>query len=123
MSSNPRTALIVDDEASVRGFVAGCLRLRDIETLQASDGVSALALARGHDGPIHILVSDVHMPGMPGTELAGILSSERPEMKTLIISGEVSPRFERAFPTSWRFLRKPFPPVALLEAVESLLSR
>ena len=81
------TVLVVEDEKSVR--VTLCHFLKDLGytvlAAEAADG--ALRLAAGHSGEIHLLITDVVMPGMSGRDLAQQLARRRPGLKCLFISG------------------------------------
>jgi len=81
------TILVVEDEDAVRATAVEALETSGYTVLQARDGVAALAAADGHDGEIHLLVSDVVMPRMGGGELAQRLTARRPGMRVLFISG------------------------------------
>src|SRR6267378_870583 len=85
----PTTIMIVDDAEIVRRLVRVALKgYADTDFLEAKDATEALKIAREHRGPIHLLVSDVVMPGrMSGIEMAGRLCHTRPEMKVVLISG------------------------------------
>ena len=87
------------------------------------DAAQALALAKKHPGPIHILVTDVVMPGLSGSQLAGRLLSERPDMRVLYISGypEDSIAHHGVLDREQHFLQKPFPPGQFLEKVREVL--
>src|SRR5262249_49074961 len=64
------TVLVVEDDDAVRVLVRLVLTRQGYEVLEARDGESALALVKTYDGPIHLLVSDVVMPGVSGPDLA-----------------------------------------------------
>ena len=81
------TILLVEDEATVRGLAREYLATGGYTVIEAADGASALQLANAHPGPIHLLLTDVVMPGMNGRELADYISSRRPETKVLYMSG------------------------------------
>ncbi len=81
------TVLLVEDEDEVRRLAASILEAHGYTVLTAGHGVEALALVRGHSGPIHLLVTDVVMPQMGGPELAARLAQVRPETRVLYISG------------------------------------
>jgi PAS domain S-box-containing protein len=81
------TILLVEDEATVRQLALECLKLQGYNVLEAPEGGAALLLAQTHGGPIHLLLTDVIMPGMTGRELANQLTRSRPGMKVLYMSG------------------------------------
>jgi signal transduction histidine kinase/ActR/RegA family two-component response regulator len=81
------TILLAEDEPGVRSATERLLRLGGYRVLSASDGADALAQARAHAGPIHLLVTDVVMANMGGIELARRLEAERPGLRVLFISG------------------------------------
>src|SRR4029078_5186247 len=81
------TVLLVEDDDRVRGLVGSVLRKRGYTVLEASRGDQALALASGHTAPIHLLLSDVVMPGMSGRVVAARVTELRPEVRVLLMSG------------------------------------
>ena len=81
------TVLVVEDEAPVRSLVVRILEMQGYRVLRASSGEDALAEARRHRGPVHLLLSDVVMPGMSGPELFRRLREEQPEVRALFMSG------------------------------------
>ncbi len=81
------TVLVVDDEAALRGAAARLLARRGYTVLEAGDGVEALGVAERHAGPVHLLLSDVRMPGMDGRELARRFRAARPEARVLLMTG------------------------------------
>lgn len=85
--------------------------------LQAADGVEALELAAQHSGPIHLLLTDISMPRLDGRELHRRLKCQRPETRTLFMSGSFS---TGSHPGSG-FLPKPFAPPALVRKVTEVL--
>jgi CheY-like chemotaxis protein len=119
------TVLIVEDEHTVRELTRQVLRLQGYRTLDAANGAQALAVAAAHDGPIHLLVSDVVMPGMNGPELAGKLKAVRPETAVLFLSGYTSHAIVRGgmLEEGNNFLQKPFTPTDLAATVRSVLDR
>jgi two-component system cell cycle sensor histidine kinase/response regulator CckA len=114
----PRRVLVVDDEDSVRRFVARVLEQGGYELKQAGDGPAALALAES-DGPFDILVTDLMMPEMNGDELARRLRLGQPGLKVLYLTGYSDKLFKEKV-TLWQdeaFLDKPCSVKGLLEAV------
>lgn len=117
------TVLLVEDEPSVRGLVHETLRLHGYTVLEARHGIEALLTGAKHVGPIHLLLTDVVMPQMSGPEVAEKLSTIRPEMKVLYMSGYPDhPVFSQAKArTDTAFLQKPFAPNQLAKKVRDVL--
>jgi len=82
-----QTILVVEDKEPVRSVLLEILVDLGYTVLEASDGARALEIARAHDGPIHLLLTDIVMPGMQGDEVARRLRTFRPETKILFMSG------------------------------------
>jgi two-component system cell cycle sensor histidine kinase/response regulator CckA len=119
----PITILIVDDEEIVHKLIRVALRgFGDVMFLEANDAVGALKTAREHQGPIHLLLTDVQMPGrMNGIEMAAQLSESRPNMKIVLISG-YTPESVTMKP-EWHFVQKPFGALEIQERIGSILDR
>jgi len=81
------TILLVEDEENLRQLARQSLENQGYRVIDAADGVAAIRLSQTHKGPIHLLLTDVIMPGMNGRELANQVSSSRPETKVLYMSG------------------------------------
>jgi PAS domain S-box-containing protein len=79
--------LLVEDESTLRGLVRQYLQNQGYTVLEAHSGAAALRSASYYSGPIHLLLTDVIMPGMNGRELAQQLSTVRPDTKVLYMSG------------------------------------
>jgi DNA-binding response OmpR family regulator len=118
------TVLITEDEAPLRGLLRDVLDQAGYRLLEASDGASALRVADAYPHPIHLLVSDVVMPGMNGVELAAKLVQERPDMRVLLISGYaqgLTANQAQVTVEGAPFLRKPFTPDELLGRIREVL--
>ncbi len=117
------TVLLAEDESSVRAVAMAALERSGYRVLAAPDGPAALALARDFDGPIHLLLTDVVMPGMHGRELAESLQALRPATRVLFASGytddAVLLRGIRVDEVS--FIQKPFTPQMLVRRVRDVL--
>src|SRR5258707_9829997 len=118
----PITILIVDDQEIVRKLVRVALNgSEETDFLEAKDTMEALKLAREHCGPIHVLVSDVVMPGrISGIEMAAILCHTRPETKVLLMSG-YAPDVLTIEP-DWNFVQKPFGASEIRERIRRILT-
>jgi CheY-like chemotaxis protein len=119
------TLLLAEDEDTVRDVTALVLQRLGYQVLAAANGAAALELARAHPGPIHALVTDVVMPHMNGRELAERLGAIRPGLPVLYVSGHpqevLSPK--GVLELGIAFLRKPFEPTDLAQAVRRVLDR
>jgi two-component system, cell cycle sensor histidine kinase and response regulator CckA len=117
------TVLVVDDEPVVRAMMVRTLRETGYTVLDAKDGPAALALARGHAGPIHLLVTDLAMPGVRGRELARAVAELQPGLRVLFVSGFPGDELERRglLEAGRPFLSKPFAPELLAAQVRQML--
>jgi CheY-like chemotaxis protein len=117
------TVLVVDDEPVVRAMMVRTLRETGYTVLDAGDGAAALELARGHAGPIHLLVTDLAMAGMRGRELARAVAQLQPDLRVLFVSGFPGDELERRglLEAGRPFLSKPFAPEQLAEQVRQML--
>jgi signal transduction histidine kinase/ActR/RegA family two-component response regulator len=118
------TVLLAEDDDRVRGLVANVLRRRGYIVLEASRGDDALELARRHEAPIHLLLSDIVMPGMNGRVVAERVTELRPETRVLLMSGyseDVTLRASVEGPKTL-FIQKPFTTDALAARIREALS-
>jgi PAS domain S-box-containing protein len=81
------TILLVEDEANLRRLTSDYLRSQGYTVLEAAEGDAAIRVSESYPDPIHLLLTDVIMPGMNGRELATRLSKDRPETRILYMSG------------------------------------
>jgi len=81
------TILLVEDEANLRYLAKQYLEKQGYRVIEAADGAVALHIAVAHEGPIHLLLTDIIMPGMNGRELAQRITEIRPEARVLYMSG------------------------------------
>ena len=113
------TILVVEDDDRVRALASRVLTLGGYTVLEASDPEAALALAvEGHD--IHLLLSDLVLPVMRGSDLYHRLRQRRPHLRVLYISGYRSAA-DRPDVDDAAFLPKPFTPDMLAAAVRAVL--
>ena len=120
----PATVLLVEDEDSVRRLMHKFLERQGYQLLEARNAEDAEAVAKVYPEPIHLLVTDVLMPGMSGPELAARLSPLRPGMKALFVSGyrHDIPELSDLSQGDLNVLVKPFPTAELLRRVNLLLN-
>jgi CheY-like chemotaxis protein len=104
------TVLLVEDEPAVRAVVAEMLAGSGYSVMAAADGAEALRLSSAHDGEIHLLVTDVVMPGMSGQEVARRIGEARPQTRTLFVSGYNEDAIQQhgVLAPGTAFLEKPF---------------
>ena len=114
------TILLADDDGLLRKFVSNLLTKCGYNLIVANDGSEALQKALAFDGVIHLLLSDVEMPGMTGIELAIQLNRVRPETKILLISGLDSGML--VLNDGWQFLPKPFMADMLRDRIRDFLA-
>jgi CheY-like chemotaxis protein len=81
------TILLVEDEDPVRMLAREFLESKGYQVLEAATGSEALRISAAHAGPIHLLMTDVVMPGMGGRELAEQLILQRPQTRVIYMSG------------------------------------
>ncbi len=119
------TVLLVEDDETVRDLACSVLKRFGYEVLEAKNPTEALRLSEGHEGPIHLLITDVIMPGMNGKELAERLQEGRPELRVLYASGYTDNVIvsHGLLDSGVDFLAKPFGPDNLLRKVREILDR
>jgi two-component system, cell cycle sensor histidine kinase and response regulator CckA len=121
----PTTILVVDDEPSVLALVRTMLWRAGFTVLEASGGEQALSIAKQHESPIQLLLTDVLMPDMNGYELAGKVKDARPEAKVLFMTGY---RDKVVLESTGRpvgeaaLIRKPFTAHNLVAKIEEVLN-
>jgi PAS domain S-box-containing protein len=116
------TVLVAEDEDMVRGLIRMALRWNGYAVLEARNGTEALAVVEGHPGPIHLLITDVVMPGLTGPDLARRLQAIRPKTKVLYVSGYTGEDEPTAsLEPGAVLLGKPFTPDDLLGKVKEML--
>lgn len=117
------TVLLVEDEESVRQLVRETLEARGYKVLEAQDGEFALRLVSEHTSEIHMLITDVVMPGMSGRELSARLCASHPHTKVLFLSGYTEDAIvhEGVLEPGTAFLQKPFTLQMLSRKVREVL--
>ena len=124
LRTTSRTVLVVDDEPEVLELATEILKRVGYSVLEAADGAAALEVAKGHPGEIHLLVTDMVMPGMSGRDLAERLRALRSALPVLYISGYVQDAAARTALGSEHsaFVAKPFTPEHFTDRVRELLA-
>jgi len=117
------TVLIVEDNDAVREVAVLALQKRGYRVLQAASGEEALALAEQLQEPIHLLLTDVVMPGMSGAVLAVRMRERYPNLKVLYSSGytENVIMHHGVLEENIAFLSKPYRPAELVQRVREVL--
>jgi signal transduction histidine kinase len=117
------TILVVEDEAGVRALTREFLKVSGYAVLEAKDGFEALEESEKFKGKIHLLLTDMVMPRMNGSELAERINAQRPETKVLYMSGyaEYMPGGSSAEPKT-PMLQKPFSIASLVGKIREVLA-
>jgi PAS domain S-box-containing protein len=118
------TVLVAEDEASVRALACRILRDRGYNVLEASDGIEALRTAQEYAGEIHLILTDVIMPGISGSTLVSQLEVARPGIKALYVSGYTDNAIVHhgMLDSNVAFLQKPFTVEDLARKVREVLN-
>jgi signal transduction histidine kinase/CheY-like chemotaxis protein len=119
-SQGDETILVTEDEEVVRRLALRVLKQRGYTVLAARDGLEAQRIANEHPGPIHLLLTDLVMPGMSGGETARLLVAKRPELRVLFMSGYID-RSRDLLDEHAVILEKPFTGSLLAAAVRRAL--
>jgi CheY-like chemotaxis protein len=117
------TILIAEDQPGVRAFVREVLSQCGYEVLEAADGHAAIEHVATHASTIHLLITDVVMPGISGRELAAQIRQQQPGAAVLFISGHTDDAVVRngIMHDEVEFLAKPFSAASLAGKVRALL--
>lgn len=118
------TILLVEDDPAVRDLARALLEARGYSVLAAPDGHQALHMADSHGGPLHLLLTDVVMPGLSGRDVAERLTASRPEVRVLYMSGYPDEVLgtRRVLGPDVHLLHKPFTAAVLLERVREAIA-
>lgn len=117
------TILVVEDDEKLRGAISQTLRSYGYRVMEAGNGNEALSLCGQHQGPLHLVLTDVVMPGMSGGELLERLSSFTRQMKVLFMSGytEDTAALQSLLAAGVPFLEKPFKMIKMVKKVREVL--
>jgi two-component system cell cycle sensor histidine kinase/response regulator CckA len=125
LARGTETILLVEDEEAVRQLAARALGACGYRLLVASGSAEAVEASGRHSGPIHLVLTDVILPGITGPRLAETLGAARPEMRVLYMSGftENAVVHHGVLDSDTEFIQKPFTPAALAAKVREVLAR
>jgi CheY-like chemotaxis protein len=122
LRAGTETILLVEDDDGLRELARKILSKNGYEVLASAGGSDAERICRDHEGPIHLLLTDVVMPGISGKELAHKLADLRPEMLVLYMSGYADEMVTRqGVANGMHFIQKPFTAVALTKKLREVL--
>jgi two-component system, cell cycle sensor histidine kinase and response regulator CckA len=117
------TLLLVEDDAGVRAILEEILRRHGYEVLSCESPSDALEICASHRETIHLLVTDIMMPGMNGRQLSERVLDLRPGIQVLYVSGYADSTQQEVSDPAMDYLQKPFRPEALALKVRELLSQ
>ncbi len=119
------TILLVEDEEMLRKLACQILKGHGYQILESANGGEAIAVSEQHEGAIHLLLTDVIMPGMNGQALATRLVESRPSLQVLFMSGYTDDAIvhQGVLNQSANFIQKPFPPASLARKVREILDQ
>jgi PAS domain S-box-containing protein len=117
------TVLVVEDELAVRQVVAAALRSSGYKVLEAGSGEETMRRLRRHEGPLHLVLTDLVMPRMNGRQVADSVRTLYPEVKVVFMSGYTDDALLRhgVSDTQALFLQKPFTMETLTQKVREAL--
>lgn len=117
------TVLVAEDEDGVRVVVTNMLRKQGYRVIEGTSGEDAMQIASNHSGPMHLLLSDMVMPGMTGLELAEQVRQLRPDIRVLFMSGYTDSGIvhEGELQPDTYFIHKPFSIDGLARKVRDVL--
>jgi two-component system cell cycle sensor histidine kinase/response regulator CckA len=118
------TILVVEDADVIRKMVCAMLSQSGYRCLEAADGSEGLALLSNNPDAVQLVLTDVVMPNMGGSEFARHVARMRPDLRIIFMSGysdDPVVRHVERIPTL--FLAKPFTAATLMEKVEQSLER
>jgi len=116
-----RTVLVVEDESMLREMTREILERNGYAVLTAGDGEAALALSRTYEGAIDVLLTDVVMPKMQGTELADAVRLHRPSVVVVYMTGYAKEAFRERGVRPIALVEKPVSEETLLDVIRSFL--
>jgi two-component system cell cycle sensor histidine kinase/response regulator CckA len=118
------TVLVVEDQPEVRELIDRTLRRYGYTAIVASHGADAVASSNAHDGPIHLMLTDVVLPGASGRAVAQRVVADRPSMRVLYMSGYSEKAVDQhgVLDPGLAFIQKPFSGEALARKIREVLA-
>ena len=113
--------LVVDDDSRIRSYIKTVMQNAGFHVLEADDGLAALELFYVWRDRIDLVITDIRMPRMKGTDLAISLRRDCPAIPLIFVSGEPIPANMEIPGSEFLFLEKPFAAAALLDAARRFL--
>ncbi|HEV8588928.1 MAG TPA: PAS domain S-box protein [Pyrinomonadaceae bacterium] len=125
VAQGSETILLVEDEEMLRKLARQTLKSHGYQIVEASNGNEAVSVSAQHQGAIHLLLTDVIMPGINGSELATRLVKTRPSLRVLFMSGYTDDAIvhQGVLDESANFIQKPFTPDGLARRVREVLDQ
>jgi len=119
------TILLAEDDQALREALSAFLNVHGYTVLEASDGSEALRLATQHAGSIRVLITDIVLPKLSGSDVAREVAKMFPKALTLYMSGYTDRKLVDYDPASLvvGFLQKPFALRTLLEKLGEMIAR
>ncbi len=123
LPAGTETLLVVAEGDALRTVVGGVLRRCGYTVLEADRPAAALRIAERSELPIDVLLTDVSMPGLPGRQLADLVSCTQPRIRVIYMSGlsDDTAARKKALDSGAPFVQKPFTPRALALKVREVL--
>ena len=110
---------MAEDEAELREIVAAMLRMQGYTVIAAKDGQEAVLLAKTHNGPVDLLLTDIIMPRMNGIEAAELIRAVRPDIRVIYMTGYAEQTISLG--NNDALLEKPVSPPVLFAKIRELL--
>lgn len=121
--AEPRTILIVDDEEALLHTARRILENAGYSVLTVSSGHEALQTLQEYDGKVHLVLTDVMMPGLNGPDLAAKIAASHPPVKILFASGFADDRLFHLKNADTHFINKPYTIEQLTHKVREVLHK
>jgi CheY-like chemotaxis protein len=122
-SMSGHLVLVVDDDPRIRAYIRKVLQRTGVHVLEAGDGMEGLEIFRAWGDRIDLVITDIRMPRMTGTDLAIALRSVNPNVPLIFVSGDSAPANVNDLADGFFFVEKPFAPAVLLHAAGQLFNR